>query len=368
MKKCVDMELKLNAYLEGLLSGKEKDLVEEHLRDCPDCARALEGLKRTRQIIGSLDEIEPPPWLAAKVMSRIHEESEVKKSFFRKLFFPLHIKIPVEALAAACVVVLSVLIYQSTAPDIKSVQRPLPEAQLSGQVPVDAGSAAQQHSVSKAPPEKTLDRQIGKKDAQERKVSAVESREKSEQTQSSPQKSLAAQQDTPPVLSGKDSSPGLAGRMETYGTKTGAADDHMKEAPPVLKAGPHPAAKMRPERNAADTMMKKEKTMAPAARPAQPAESKEPRNRIFVLTDRPSETAGEVQTILLSVGGKGIEKKWYSGETVISGMVDTKNIDELLNRLKKTGTVDKNGIPAKNDTKSILIEITIRNTGVGLVD
>jgi hypothetical protein len=62
----------------------------------PDCLHKIEDLKRIRAILADLDEVDPhrPD---GKILSRIHEEEKTKAGIFHRLFFPLHIKIPVQA-------------------------------------------------------------------------------------------------------------------------------------------------------------------------------------------------------------------------------------------------------------------------------
>jgi anti-sigma factor RsiW len=98
MLLCNDIEHNLSAYLEGTLSPEVKTIVEEHLASCPHCTKAVENLKKTEKLAREMEEVEPPPWFAQKIMSHVREEAQLKESLFRKLFYPLHIKIPIQAL------------------------------------------------------------------------------------------------------------------------------------------------------------------------------------------------------------------------------------------------------------------------------
>ena len=129
MTKCDDIDRQLTAYLEGFLAQKDRKIVEEHLSLCAHCAEALEDLRRTRAILKAMDEVDPPPWLTERIMSQIREKEERKEGFFRRLFFPLHIKLPVQALATVFVAVLCVYVYRSTVPETGNFERhhsPLP--------------------------------------------------------------------------------------------------------------------------------------------------------------------------------------------------------------------------------------------------
>ena len=98
-------------------------MINEHCAQCSRCQRSLQDLKKTTNILEKLDELEPPSWLAEKIMAGIYE-TEQKKTWFQRIFLPLRVKVPVQALAMAFVVVLSVYLYRSTAPEPGNLARP----------------------------------------------------------------------------------------------------------------------------------------------------------------------------------------------------------------------------------------------------
>ena len=66
-------------------------------------------------------------------MNRVREEAEPKKGLLQRLFYPLHIKIPVEALATCLVVVLALFVYKNTEPEMKALHGPEEIATVSPQ-------------------------------------------------------------------------------------------------------------------------------------------------------------------------------------------------------------------------------------------
>jgi hypothetical protein len=124
MSSCQDFEKRLPAYQEGLVSGQDKKDLEDHLRSCAICRLALQDLNRTKDLLGRLQEIDPPPWFTQKVMARVREEAEGKRGLLRKLFYPLHIKIPLEAMASILVVVLAVYVFKTTEPEMPLLRAP----------------------------------------------------------------------------------------------------------------------------------------------------------------------------------------------------------------------------------------------------
>ena len=124
MNPCEDFEKRLPAYQEGLISGLDKKDLEDHLQSCESCRRTLQDLNKTRDLLGRLQEVDPPPWFTRKVMARVREEAEGKRGLLRKLFYPLHIKIPLEAVASILVVVLAVYVFKATDPEMPLLRSP----------------------------------------------------------------------------------------------------------------------------------------------------------------------------------------------------------------------------------------------------
>lgn len=121
---CRDIQERLTAYQEGTLSPEEKSLIKEHLITCAKCSSALAGLEKTVVLIKDLPEVEPPPWFTQKIMAQVREASKAKHSLLKRLFYPFHIKIPIEALATICVVALGLYVYKTSGPEIKTYQTP----------------------------------------------------------------------------------------------------------------------------------------------------------------------------------------------------------------------------------------------------
>jgi len=123
--ECKGIREILSAYLEGIASLEEKRLIEEHLRSCQRCSTALEDLRKTGELLKGMEEVEVPPWFKQKVLSRVRAEEESKRSILQKLFYPLHVKVPIQALATVLIVVLVVYVFKSVEPEMKkSIQSP----------------------------------------------------------------------------------------------------------------------------------------------------------------------------------------------------------------------------------------------------
>ncbi len=125
MTECKQIQDLLPAFLEGALSSGEHRLVHEHLATCQRCSAALEDLKKVALLVQGIDEVEPPPWFTQKVMSKVREEAGRKKGgVLDRLFYPLHVKVPIQALASLLIAVLALYVYRSVEPEMKVVQVP----------------------------------------------------------------------------------------------------------------------------------------------------------------------------------------------------------------------------------------------------
>lgn len=136
--KCSEIENRLPAYREELLSPEESTSITGHLTSCPRCSRALADLEKAEQLVHSLGEVEPPPFFEQRIMARVREGAGQKQGILQRLFYPLHIKVPIQALATLLVAVLAFHVYQQGDPDMKQMAPlPMPRTEL-GKVTVES--------------------------------------------------------------------------------------------------------------------------------------------------------------------------------------------------------------------------------------
>ena len=100
-----DIRKQLSAYCGGDLEPAERMRVEEHLAECASCQAELADLQTALRLIRTTPESEPPAWLATRIMARVREQQREKRSWLQRIFFPLHVKLPIEvaALLLVCV-------------------------------------------------------------------------------------------------------------------------------------------------------------------------------------------------------------------------------------------------------------------------
>jgi uncharacterized protein YoxC len=125
--ECIDVQEKLSAYVEGIISPEERTLLDEHLTLCQKCCESLADLKKTVEYIHNLEDVEPPTWLTQKVMARIRSEAKSNKGLLQKLFYPLHIKLPIEAVAVIVIAVTALYIFKTIQPVVRLAKIPSEE-------------------------------------------------------------------------------------------------------------------------------------------------------------------------------------------------------------------------------------------------
>ncbi len=112
-----DIRHKLSEYLDGSVTAEEKSSIEEHLKTCSACSDALHELQKTVEHIKSVEEVEPPAWMTQKIMANVRAAEEERKGLFRRLFHPLSVKLPIQAVAVLFLAVTAFYIYQNMSPD-----------------------------------------------------------------------------------------------------------------------------------------------------------------------------------------------------------------------------------------------------------
>ncbi|MGE5615012.1 MAG: zf-HC2 domain-containing protein [Bacillota bacterium] len=73
MASCYDIRENICAYIDDELDSDEKRLFEEHIRDCNDCRRELEEMKRITRLCNELPQLELPPGFKAELHERLLE-------------------------------------------------------------------------------------------------------------------------------------------------------------------------------------------------------------------------------------------------------------------------------------------------------
>jgi len=124
---CSEIQQRLSGFIDGILPPEEKVLIEDHLKSCLKCNESFADLRKTIDYVHSLEDIEPPAWLRQKIIAAIEPEAKPKKGILKKLFYPLYIKLPIEAAAVILIAVTALHIFKTIQPEVKIAKAPSEE-------------------------------------------------------------------------------------------------------------------------------------------------------------------------------------------------------------------------------------------------
>ena len=352
--ECRKIREMLTAYLEGFVSSEERILIEKHIPSCHGCSNVLKDLKRAGELVKGLEEVEPPPWMKQRVMAQVRAEEEARESIFRRLLYPLHIKVPIEAFATVLIAVIAIYVFRAVEPEIKkdhgpsATQQVVAEGEASKEAPVKesppGGSLLQEASPQMAPPKEP---QKGMADSPAPGGETLALRGAQSERIRKRADSPAPGRETP------------AEESLRPGGGEGVGAQRVREEERERK---EVASRQKDER-AAGSAMKRD--MERKASPAPP-----PRLRAFgpkrteaigvTLHARNVGIAiGEIENLLVRLGANRIEREYAEGAEVITAELQAEKLKDLLEKMKTVGEVkEKDAITdiAKGDT-AIRIEI-----------
>jgi len=118
---CADARDALSALVDEALAPGERAAVEAHLGGCADCQRELEGLRATVALLRGMERPRAPAGFVDRVVAAARPEPW-RRRLGRWLFFPLGVKLPMEAAAVALVAVVAVYVVHRS-PELRDVGR-----------------------------------------------------------------------------------------------------------------------------------------------------------------------------------------------------------------------------------------------------
>jgi hypothetical protein len=328
---CHDIQQKLSAYAEGIISPEEKMLIEEHLKICPQCNESLMDLRKTIDYVHNLEDVEPPPWFTLRVMAKIKAEAKPKKGILQKLFYPLHIKLPIEAVAATLVAVLTIYIFKTMQPEMKLAQAPSEHKTVIAKSPSKAGEATSEEKIASP-----LTRSDGKK--------LLPSFPLLEKTTPS----------SPPLEKG-----GKGGFEAEYSVplKKPAPMDKLEEAPQA----PPPIQEQDEISRSVDAVAKDEfKTeILSSAAKAKVSDEKKEVFKVTVLVKDIKSAETEIETALTQFGGNVILTASLENKEIVTAEIDSQKLKEFIANLKSIGDVKGKEIDFQALEGNIKISIAI---------
>jgi anti-sigma factor RsiW len=142
-----DIRKHLSAYSSGDIDPSLATGIGLHLASCDACRAELAELKTSLRLLRSTPEVEAPPWLTARTMARVRALQSEKRSWLQRIFFPLQIKLPLEAMALLMVCVTGWYISRSVETELKQ-----PTPQQSREIPPQVAPTPAATTESKEKP------------------------------------------------------------------------------------------------------------------------------------------------------------------------------------------------------------------------
>jgi len=298
--ECSDIQEKLSAYMEGIISHGEKVLIDGHLKACQKCSGSLADLKKTLEYVQNLEEVEPPPWLTGKVMASLRSEGAPKRQIFQRLFYPLHIKLPIEALATIFIAVATIYVFKTMQPEMEGAKAP--PAEITSRIPLQEKEKTSPLDEGKPLPAKPTEKFMF-----------------SEEREISPGKSLE---------------------------------------PPKAPARIAKRDEVEPSADAIGKREYKRKALSPELRAA--LVERERKGVSLTIDVKDIETAGrEIEKAFMKLGGKIIKKEYFDQRNIIAAELDAKKVKDLFEKLNVLGEVKEKALTLETWEGDIEIRIEI---------
>jgi hypothetical protein len=325
--QCDIIQEQLSAYLEDALSPAEKGIIDDHLGSCPKCRKSLADLEMTIGSIKGLDEIIPPPWLTQKVMTRVKAEAEYKKrSLLQKLFYPLHIKLPIEAVSIFLVAITALYVFKSMEPELKTTM------------------TSSEETVSQYAAKENIRNQRSKVKKQSQAPGEVSLNK--DKSAAGPQ-SLHESGQRPVPLSEQF----MYDKKPTVKEKRTEVQE-VPEKDIILKSVPSPAGLSAPEG------LKQEYAPQAAGKIISRLSDKEDISLSFKVRDIDS-AKRDIAEVFSDLGGKVVREEPTSDAFIILGELGSDNLLLFMKKLKTLGYVKERTPTPMSDKDRVLIKITV---------
>jgi len=343
---CKEIEDLLPGMIDGALPETEKKRIEAHLETCASCRKAFADLRMSDERVKSLEEVEPPPWLKTRVMARVREEAGQKEGFLKKFFYPLHIKVPIQALATVLIAVVAWNVYKTGDTEFRQMAPPLttvrevpqvlaPPGPAAGPAKRDESPAAREKKAFAPPPAP------GQEPAPQR---AATVREETTADAGKPLERLGAAKRAAEPPKDEDA------RRGTGAARSEEADRVLDQKQKAMKAPVGAVAKEAGKQEA-----------QPAASPMlSAAVPSRPDLEITLPARDPRATANEVETILKQVSAQAVERQAREGRVILTARIKTERLEALREKLKSLGPVQESVHAAPRPGGSLTIRIEIR--------
>ncbi len=109
--ECRDIHDRLYDYAARLLGPGESSAVESHCKNCRDCREELKEIRGYMKAMSNMPAVKAPDRFLSSVKERMEEKNTLDK-LIRFLFYPLKLKIPLEAAGVIGIAVIVLVLYK----------------------------------------------------------------------------------------------------------------------------------------------------------------------------------------------------------------------------------------------------------------
>ena len=337
---CKEIEILLPALIEGEISAEESKRIRNHLMRCHSCSKALEDLKASGEMVRNLEEVEPPSWLKTRVMARVREEAGQKESILRKLFYPLHVKIPIQALATVLIAVVAWNVYKTGEPEFRQIAAP-PAAVQEAPRPQAPSEPVKTPEEALAPP--ALKKEAGERAGIREKKALAPSPSENQLIRQEPAVQDAAKADAvntaEPTKTARSAAAAVKDEegLKGAGTMRQPEMDRAVQAPArdqKQKAMKAPVGAVAEEAGKLEAPSAASPRLS-AAPPAQPV-----LNMILRVRD-PASAAGETTDLLKKFGGQVFKRQTVEGRETLSATIQSEKLEAFREKLKSLGKIQE---------------------------
>lgn len=343
MTACREFRELMSTALDQELSAEVQARLVSHLSGCEACRDFQKELMESHRLIRGVEAIEPPPWLASRIMARIRAEAAPQPSFWRRTVLPVLLKPQYQVATLLLVGATSVyLIRNQPGPIQDGVQ----EEQRSRQsVPAERRASPEDKAVEEATESRPG---IPARPLEQRRLKEADapSRQEGETKQKKDAYGFAAPPPSP--------APAQVPTLETMPSAQGAVSNDVgfvaaKPAAPAAAGAPGNAPAAGLGRDARADLAATSKKATAAEKPRAKEEVLEdsaqaPRFYIQWEPEHPDRARQLLEQELADLGGTVLPEDRRQGSQqaqvhALSAKLDGRRLPELLARLQRMGTV-----------------------------
>jgi uncharacterized protein YoxC len=282
--------------------------------------------------------------MTQKIMARVREEAEQKKSIFRRLFYPLHVKLPIEAVAVAFLTITAFYIYQTIQPQMKMAEAPM-EGYAAKQGTPPSGIARDKLAQANGPSLRS------KQVPQAPEYKALDMRQEYESFPP-PRPEDRAMARTPAPAKREAA-------LEKRAAPAPAAERIMKEQESAGTARKREEAKPFAGLTAQDEAPREAPAPAAKTKALDFAEKKETAIQVTVKV-KDVETANKaIEKAAAQLAGKVIKAESFESKKIITVEISPDKANALLEKLKLIGEVEENALTSTGRAGNVEVRITI---------